>query len=211
MTCAKSCDCKQVDCSSYCNYPSTLLSKNVSEDTCKQRSVSGVRKKLVEDSLHQHHKELVLELLNTTANGEVKTLTNLQFMLGFSEHQISQVLENVASLFNLSDIYKSVEVWDQRHAQKILSVLSSVFKDISCDEDWNWNGTHYDHNQEFDDEFMDEWDEILQDNELFDMIMENISLSQFDASISLLEEMAENSTESSDEMPTEILEAIERV
>ena len=132
-------------------------------------------------------------------------------MLGFSEHQISQVLENVASLFNLSDIYKSVEVWDQRHAQKILSVLSSVFKDISCDEDWNWNGTHYDHNQEFDDEFMDEWDEILQDNELFDMIVENISLSQFDASISLLEEMADNSTESLDEMPTEILEAIERV
>ena len=106
-------------------------------------------------------------------------------MLGFSEHQISQVLENVASLFNLSDIYKSVEVWDQRrHAQKILSVLSSVFKDISCDEDWHWNGTHYDHNQEFDDEFMDEWNEILQDNELFDMIVENISLSQFDASIS---------------------------
>ena len=209
--CAQSCDCGQVDCSSYCNYPSTLLSKNVSEGTCKQRSVSAVRKKLVEDSLHQYHKELVLELLNTTANGEVKTLTNLQFMLGFSEHQISQVLENVASLFNLSDIYKSVEVWDQRHAQKILSVLSSVFKDISCDEDWNWNGTHYDHNQEFDDEFMDEWDEILQDNELFDMIMENISLSQFDASISLLEETADNSTESSDEMPTEILEAIERV
>ena len=75
----KCCDCGQVDCSSYCNYPSTLLSKNVSEGTCKQRSVSGVRKKLVEDALHQYHKELVLELL----------------------------------------------------------VLSSVFKDISCDEDWS--------------------------------------------------------------------------
>ena len=49
----------------------------------------------------------LISLLNTTANGEVKTLTNLQLMLGFSEHQISQVLENVASLFNLSDIYKS--------------------------------------------------------------------------------------------------------
>lgn len=58
---------------------------------------------------------------------------------------------------------------------------------------------------------MDEWDEILQDDELFDMIVENISLSQFDASISLLEETADNSTESWDEMPSEILEAIERV
>ena len=43
--CAQSCDCGQVDCSSYCNYPSTFLSKNVSEGTCKQRSVSAVRKK----------------------------------------------------------------------------------------------------------------------------------------------------------------------
>lgn len=58
---------------------------------------------------------------------------------------------------------------------------------------------------------MDEWDEILQDDELFDMIVENISLSQFDASISLLEETTDNSTESWDEMPSEILEAIERV
>ena len=120
------------------------------------------------------------------------------------------MLENVASLFNLSDIYKSLEVWDQRHAQKVLSGLSSVFKDISCDKDWNWNGTHNDHNQEFDDEFMDEWDEILQDNELFDMIVENIS-SRFDASISLLEETADNSTESWDEMPSQILETFERV
>ena len=59
---------------------------------------------------------------------------------------------------------------------------------------------------------LDDWDEILQDNEPFDMIVENISLSQFDASISLLEEMLHNSTESmDDEMPSDILEAIERV
>ena len=58
---------------------------------------------------------------------------------------------------------------------------------------------------------MDEWDKILQDNELFDMIrVENISLSQFDASISLFEEAADNSTESSDEMPSEIYKGIEK-
>ena len=43
--CAKSCDCGQEDCSSYCNYPSTLLSQNVNEGTRKQRSVSAVGKK----------------------------------------------------------------------------------------------------------------------------------------------------------------------
>ena len=117
----------------------------------------------------------------------------------------------MAILFNLSDIYKSVEVWDEHHAQKTLSVLSSVFRDISCDKDWNPNGTHCERNQEFDDEFMDEWGQILQDNELFDTIVENISLSKFDASISLLDETVDSSTESLDEMPSGILEAIERV
>ena len=72
-----------------------------------------------------------------------------------------------------------------------------MFEDVSCDKDWN--GTHFDSNHEFDDDFMDEWDEIRQDNELFDMIVENISLSQFDASISLLEETLDNSTESLDD------------
>ena len=43
--CAESCDCKQVDCGSYCNYPGTLLSQNVNEGTWKQRSVSALRKK----------------------------------------------------------------------------------------------------------------------------------------------------------------------
>jgi len=87
----------------------------VNEGTSQLRNVSADRKKLVENALNQYHKELVLKLLNTTAKGEVKTLTNLHFMLGFSECQISQVLENVASIFTLSDIYKSVEVWDEHH------------------------------------------------------------------------------------------------
>jgi len=44
------------------------------------------------------------------------------------------------------------------------------------------------------------------------MIVENISLSQFDVSISLLEETLDNSTESlHDEMSSDIWEAIERV
>ena len=124
-------------------------------------------------------------------------------MLGFSECQISQVLENVASIFTLSDIYKSVEAWEKRHAQKILSVISTVFGDVTCDRDLN--GTHFDSSIEFDDEFMDEWDEIFQDNELFDMIVDNMSLSQLDGSISMLEETLDNSTESlDDEMPADI-------
>ena len=150
VTCAKSCNCGQVDCSNYCKYPSILLNQNVNEGTSQQRSVSANRTKLVENALNQYYKELLLKLLNSTAKGEVKTLRDLHFMSGFSEHQTSQVLENVAPIFTLPDI----EVWDERHAQRILSVISSVLEDISCDKDWN--GTHFDSNHEFDDEFIDE-------------------------------------------------------
>jgi len=207
--CAASCDCEQANCSSYAKYP-TIDIQTENGASVKERNVSADSKTLVEDALNQYHKTLVLKLLNTTANGEVKTLTNLHFMLGFSEHQISQVLENVASMFTLSDIYKSVEVWDKRHAQKILSVISIVFEDVTCDTDLN--GAHFESNNEFDDKLVDEWDDIFQDNELFDMIVNNISLSQLDGSISMLEESLDNSTESlDDEIPPGILIAIERI
>ena len=110
--CAASCACERADCSTYCRYP-TLDVHNVNERTSQLISVSAHSKKLVDDALNQYHKTLVLKFLDTTANGEVRTLTNLHFMFGFSEHQISQVLENVTSIFTLSDIYESVEVWDK--------------------------------------------------------------------------------------------------
>ncbi|CAB4010242.1 Hypothetical predicted protein [Paramuricea clavata] len=36
---------------------------------------------------------------------------------------------------------------------------------------------------EFDDELLDDWQEILQDNDMFDMIVENLSLSQLQDSL----------------------------
>ena len=85
-----------------------------------------------------------------------------------------------------------------------------MFGDVTCDRDSN--GTHFDGSIEFDNEFMDEWDEIFQVYELFDMIVDNISLSQLDGSISMLKETLDNLTESlDDEMPADILAAIDRV
>ena len=37
----------------------------------------------------------------------------------------------------------------------------------------------------FDEELLDEWNEILQDDELFDMIVDNLSLSQLHSSINV--------------------------
>ena len=84
------------------------------------------RKKKVQDHI-LYYKSIVFKLLNTTAHGEVKALTTLQFMLGFSKYQIEQVVENMQAIFSLSDVYKFVEIWDKRHAMKILSVVNDVF------------------------------------------------------------------------------------
>ncbi|KAK3727235.1 hypothetical protein QZH41_006995, partial [Actinostola sp. cb2023] len=89
-----------------------------------------------------------------------------------------------------------------------------VFKDLAglcwyTEDCWNYlNGAHFESNNEFDDKLVDEWDEIFQDNELFDMIVNNISLSQLDGSISMLEESLDNSTESlDDEIPPDAKES----
>ena len=96
-------------------------------------------------------------LVNTTANDDIKTVTNMQFMLGFSDHHISQVVENLGKLFSLSDIYKYVEIWDKWHALKILLIVIDVFGDMNKE-----NQMHYllsdnnDNGNVFHDELLDE-------------------------------------------------------
>lgn len=76
------------------------------------------QRKTVEGLLVQYYKTILIKLLNTTAHGDVRT--NLQFMFGFSEHEITQVLDNLDAIFSLSDVYRFVEIWDMCHAQEIL-------------------------------------------------------------------------------------------
>lgn len=87
------------------------------------------QRKTVEDLLVQYYKTILIKLLNTTAHGDVRT--NLQFMLGFSEHEITQVLDNLDAIFSLSDVYRFVEIWDMCHAQEILKVISKGFNDVT--------------------------------------------------------------------------------
>ena len=192
--CAASCDCGRPDCS---------VTKYPVQDLPHQHTGSSVRvisegdRKQIGDALNQYHKAIVAKLMNTTANGDIKTLTDLHFMLGFSEHQISQVLENIAFIFTLADVYSLVEIWDKRHAHKILAVVSSVFGDVTLNEHLDAETSE---RYDFDDEFLDEWDDIFQDDELFDMVINNLSLSQLDTSISVLEDKGNSSESAEDEM-----------
>ena len=115
------------------------------------------KKTIVEESLKKYHKSLVRQLVNTTANGYVKTLTNLQFMLGFTDHQISQVAKKLKMLFTLSDVYQFVEIWDKQHAVKILSVINDVFQVVQEDNQSHClSSDDNDDDYVFDEELLDE-------------------------------------------------------
>ena len=114
------------------------------------------RKKKVQDHLILYYKSLVIKLLNTTAHGEVKALTNLLFINGFSNYQIEQVVENMGAIFSFSDVYKFVEIWDKRHAMKMLSVINDVFNDGKT-ERHSSESTSEDNEYDFEEEFLDEW------------------------------------------------------
>ena len=107
--CAAKCECGSQDCGEFEAYPLHQRETTVSHTV---REVPPDKKKTVEDGLIKYHKSLFLKLVNTTAHGDV---------LGFSEHQIGQVMDNLGMIFSLSDVYEFVEIWDRRHALQILS------------------------------------------------------------------------------------------
>ena len=188
--CASKCECGQPNCVRYATNPS--YQKDIRAPIQKRkRHVLPNQRKAVEATLTRYHKALVVKLLGTTANRQIKTLTNVQFMLGFSEHQITQVVDNLETLFSLTDVYEVVEIWDKRHALEIISVISDVFDDVkfynqsSC---WLSEEKNYD----FDDELLDEWSGILLDDELFDLFIDNISLTQLQDSLLQEEHNASN-------------------
>ena len=69
----------------------------------------------VHEELNKYHKLLISNLVSTVAKTDLKTLTNTTLLLGFSEQQIQQVLDNLDKLFLPSDICKFVEIWDMKH------------------------------------------------------------------------------------------------
>lgn len=125
-------------------------------------------------------------------------------MLGFSQHQISQVLDNLHRIFSTADVYNLVEIWDRRHAQRILSIASNVFQDINVNND-SLVAVNYTDNNEFDDELFDEW----QDDELYEMNVDNMPLSRLESSA--LEEENANDSCDDDVMPPVVLATVENM
>ena len=201
--CAAQCRCGMQHCHNITKYPVTTYTETLLGS--KEREVSQQQKKVVEENLIKYYKSTVLQLVGTTANGNVKTLTNLQFMLGFSQHQITQVLDNLPRIFSIADIYKLVEIWHRRHAQRILVIVRNVFGDVNVDIEAQLAVGDTD-SYEFDDDLLDEWNEFLEDDELYEMIVDNLSLSQLQSSG--LEDDNANGSCNDDVMAPAVLRAV---
>ena len=99
--CAAGCKCAMEDCGTYAKYPSHQCEVTVLLNPAREREIPPQKLLMEEQILTKYHKSLVRQLVNTTAYDNIKTLTNIQFILGFSDNQISQVVENLGLLFSL--------------------------------------------------------------------------------------------------------------
>ena len=92
-------------------------------------------------------------------------------------------MDNLDVIFSLSEVYRFVEIWDMCHAQEILRVIGNVFNDVATGMKSSEPSPLEENGYDFDKEFLDEWNEFLQDNDLFEMIVDNLSFSQRDNSL----------------------------
>ena len=125
--CSKNCGCGSANCN-LLKYPSKKDDKQ--PIISRERDVSDSQKQQLEEKLNRYHKSLVAELVRKHANGIIKSQISLPMLIGFSELQISQVLEHCGHLFTLQDVYSFIEIWDIKYAVNILTVIDQVFGDI---------------------------------------------------------------------------------
>lgn len=182
--CANNCDCGLPECKTSLQYPVSVDAKS-SSSSSRKRDIQPLQREHVKKCLIKYHKSLLVDFVGMAANANLKTLTNIQFMLGFGDLQISQVLHNLEHIFEMSDVYRTVEIWHKRHAQEIIRVIGETFHDTNVNSNDAYavdDDDDDDNNVVFGEDLLDEWSDILLDDELFEMVMDNISLSQMDTS-----------------------------
>ena len=125
--CAVNCKCAASDCDQLTKFPGVSEVENKCSPS-RTRQGTTEQKTAVYEHLHCYHKSLIMDMAKTSGGDELKTLTNPHILLGFSELQISQVLDNIDKLFTIDDVCSSVEIWHLKHAHKILEILSRVWR-----------------------------------------------------------------------------------
>ena len=95
--CEKKYDCQSADCGQFTRFPGSVH-EDSSDASVSTRLVTLDQKNMLRKCLRNYQKSLVMDLLKKS-NDRVKTLTDPQFLLGFSEVQIGQILKHCESIF----------------------------------------------------------------------------------------------------------------
>lgn len=172
--------CRDSECGNLTKFPSTEEQETATA-ICTRRVVSNEQQNMILSSLVSYHKLLLKELIQKAGHINLTT-SNIKFLLGFSELQIDQVLKNCDKLFSIDDVVNYVEMWDIKHAHKIMNIIAQAFGDISNVQ----LGDIPEDSADSDDDYLDihgEWDNLLDDNDLLDLAVDNLSASLLDTSI----------------------------
>ena len=175
--CSVSCKCGLEDCKPLC-YPLSAA-EEPNDVPHQERNVSFEERKKIETKLGNYHKLLLTNLSKRDASGKLKYFTHPKFILGFSELQIQQVLDHCAHLFSIADICRFVEIWDLQHAFKIHGILQEMFGDLE-DTDIGSDDEMSDEEGEF---IGSDWNDLALDDEMANMVLDNLSFSQWEDSL----------------------------
>lgn len=202
--CAKTCNCGSDACHTI-GYPSPARKQYTIRF---ERVVSDSQKQELQTELIKYHKSLVAELVSKHASGIVPSQTSLPMLIGFSELQISQVLEHCNHLFSLQDVHHFIEIWDVKHAVAILKFIAKVFNDFQTSDTDTLMECFREEEVDIEDELdfaIDNWNNVI-DDDFIDLIFDNY----FDAShnYSDLHEDSANPPATSD-IPNAVLEVLQ--
>ena len=171
--CAKHCNCKNEDCGKLTKFPGCVNQTRLnSRVTGRTRVVSMQPKKALSSKLSLYHRYLVRDLISKSPGGQLSTLTNLQFMLGFSNQQIAQVLENCDKIFTLDDVISNIEIWHIQHGCKIMESISSVFGDCATKNSMVENVDEDEEEER--DTWLGDWERLMDDDELLELAVYNL-------------------------------------
>ena len=153
----------------------------------KTRIVSAANKKVLQGKLVTLRKSIFMNMFKQAPKGNLSIISRPDLLFGFQNIQITQVLENCDKIFKISDVQKYVEIWKVIHAYAILGILAEVFGDIDKEDLQACNSIDVTINVI--DEHDSEWNDLLNDEELYNVNWDDLTSSNiFAEDTSLLEE-----------------------
>ena len=170
------CKCGLENCK-VLNYPAYL--EPAMNELSRKRDVTDEQRETLRTELDIYHKHLLTNLLKRDSTCKLKSFTHPKFLLGFSDIQISQVLIHCPEMFSMNDICNLIEIWDLKHAVKIYEILNGIFMDM---DDCHIHIEDNDLSSDEEELLPEDWNDLALDDELADMAIENLSLSQMDDS-----------------------------